>query len=124
MAINQFIDNRGITGSVNRNGTLYTSVINITGGINRFCTSDAYFASGAQFFRVDLIYGETSEARQSKRIQHYGHYTNMRGNVSWTSEAKNGRWHLNQIKLFDHDGATKTINRSVFGATADVTVNL
>jgi len=124
MAINRFNSNLGVTGSLNRNGTVYTSTINGTAELLQLCTGDAYFASGAQFFRIDVTYGETSEGRQQKRVQHYGSWGSMNGTVSFTPEAKSGLWHLNQIKVFDHDGATKTIKRAALGTSGDIAVNL
>lgn len=124
MSINVFSSNLGVTGSLNRNGTEYTSTISGTAELLHMCTGDAYFASGAQFFRVDMTYGETSEGRQQKRVQHYGSWGNMHGTVSFTPEAKNGVWQLNQIKIFDHDGATKVIKRNTIGSSGDIAINL
>ncbi len=100
MAINSF------NSPPQRDGASYVSTIDWSNLI-ALTTGDAYFNDSSKVFRVDIMYGETSDARQSARIQHYG----GEGNVRFTPEAKAGTWRKEQVKLYDHDGATHLIKR-------------
>lgn len=122
MAFNRFYapGATGATGGLVR-GTRYTSVLDLD-ALNVKVTGDTYFdntgaATGDKISRVDVIYEEQSEERQQVRVQHYG----GQGTLQLTTAAKVGTWQQKLIKMYDHDGAIKSITRAG-GATFDVTV--
>jgi len=78
---------------------------------------DTYLDSTSELNKV-FVYYRDSGHRQDVRIVHTG--TNLSGNASWSSGARDGTWEKYHIIAFDSNGARHDLGRTAIGTAEDI----
>ena len=81
--------------------------------------ANQYFDSPAKIRRVDAIYTQQPDARQTKRIVH--NYPGFVAPTSWTPFAHDGTWQKTSIRVYDWNDAVAIIPRPYITAGEDLT---
>jgi hypothetical protein len=101
-------------------GTVAWSTINLGSLVTAIQNkaADTYFDSTSKIGTV-YVYYLHQDGRQQKKIIHDS--TAHQAYVSWSTNARDGTWAKDQLKIFDKDGAITYLYRSDIGTSEDLT---